>query len=223
MPDYAWGMPAEGAGPKLNTRQRNVTIGGATATVLEQRVIPISERVRSGVYVAEPGPQTVLGTADAAPAGRWFLINPVGSGLFVALRRVDFMSQIGSALITPTSPRVQLCRFAFTGTATGAAVSPANSRTANPANVGSLRTASTGLTITVGNPFYSFLPVASLSATAASVAALPSSEDTYAPSEEEMQVLAPGEGVYLRQPDAGTTSDTRRYVTNVAWEEFTLP
>lgn len=197
---------------------------GATASYTEDgvvkqwdRFIAEDRRIRAGVYLCQTGAHVLLAAADAATVGRWYLINPVGSGVLVALRRIEFMSQLGSALLTPTSPRVQVERFTFTGTASGAIIPSAKSVTAQANPVASVRSANTGLAPTAGAPVYAFLPIAC--ATAAAFTA-PGVGD-WNPDNDGMVVLTGGEGLILRQPDAGTAADTRRYITNIAWEEYT--
>jgi hypothetical protein len=216
-------VPPDSTGRKIHTRQR--TIGANT--VEDQFVIQTSARTRTGLYRCNTGAHVVLAAAHAATAGFWWLINPVGSAVAVAVKRITFMSQIGSALATPTSPRMSLERVTFTGTASGASVTPAKRvRTtvaglaADATNVASLRTASTGLTLAAGESVRAFLPAAA----ATGVGAVAASEDDWeAEFEDEEVVLAAGEGVVFRQADAGTTADTRRVITNVTWEEFTAP
>ncbi len=193
----------------------------------EQVVVTSSLRTRTGLYRVHSGVFVVTAAADAATAGRWWLINPVGSGVAVAVRRVSFSCQHGSALATPTSPRINLERVTFTGTASGATITPAKrvrttvaGLTADATNVGSLRTASTGLTLTAGEPFKAFLPVVALTTAAAN----PPGNDEWDPADEDTEIiLAAGEGIVCRQADAGTASDTRRWVNNITWEEFTAP
>lgn len=208
-------LPADSTGKKVRSRERTI---GANV-VQEQYLIPARERVVSGVYMAATGAHVVQAAADAAGVGRWWLFNPVGSAVLVALRRVEFASQLGSALVAVTSPRLTLSLFTATGTASGASITPGKQDSAAPAATATLRTASTGLTITDGADLFAFLPTAS--ATAVGYAA-PAVMD-WLPEDEGMPVLRAGEGIYLTQSDAGTSSDTRRYVTNIAWEEFTLP
>lgn len=205
----------DGTGAKIRTRAR--TIGANN--IEEQYVILQREAVRSSAYYAHTGAHLVLAAADAATVGRWWLINPVGSSVLVALRRVSFSSQLGSALLAPTSPRITLERVTFTGTASGAVTTNAIRKTTDAAAVSSVRTASTGLTLTAGGVFHAFLPVASATAVGYTAA----STDDYDPADDDVIILAAGEGVVCRQPDAGTGSDTRRFVTNLYVEEFTLP
>jgi hypothetical protein len=47
--------------------------------------------------------------------------------------------------------------------------------------------------------------------------------EVWYPEEGEGCILANGEGVIFRQPDAGTTSDTRKFHIDITWEEYTLP
>lgn len=206
-------------------RTVSTVVGGDL--VEEQVVVVTSARTRTGMYRASTGAHVVLAPAHAATAGFWWLLNPVGSGVAVALKRVVFMSLHGSVLATPTSPRIILERVTFTGTASGAQVAPSRrvrtavaGLSADATPVGSLRTASTGLALTAGEAFRQFFPVAALTA----VGAVPPAVDHHNPtSEDEEIVLAAGEGIVCRQADAGTTGDTRRFITDVVWEEFTAP
>lgn len=208
---------ASGAGvAEVRTRER--TVGGNT--VAEQYVIPIRERVLTAVVL-----YSILGTVAAAAqaantGGTFWIANHVSSGLHLAIRRVNFASQHGSALATPTSPRIQLIRGTFTGTPTGATVTGAKTRSADTAGSGwSVRSAITGMTVTEVAPAFSFQPVAALTA----VGACPPAYEDWNPEDEGMIQLEPGEVISCRQVDAGTTSDTRRFVVNFAVEEYTLP
>lgn len=210
-------MPADAAGKQVHMRERTVTGPG---TVQEEYVIPISQRIPSGVYLAHAGVRVITASADTFPAGSWFLINPVGSTLLVALRYVQFVSQAASVLATPTSPRFLVTAFTFTGTASGATVTPRAATVAGtPAATGSLRTANTGMTITRTQDVFAFLPWANATA----VGGATPQEQVWQPPEDEQLVLAAGEGAVMFQADAGTASDTRRTATSLAWAEYTLP
>jgi hypothetical protein len=213
-------LPTDSSGKKVRTRQRTV---GAN-TIEEQYIIVQNERVITGIYIGHTGAHVVQASAHATTglAGFWWLTNPVGSSVSVALRRVEFMSQLGSALATPTSPRIVLERFAFTGTHTGTAIVAAKRATADATQVARLASATTGMTITgsaVGAQLFAFLPIAG--ATAVGYTAATAAD--WNPDDDGQTVLAAGEGIICRQADAGTTSDTRRFVTNIAWSEFTIP
>jgi hypothetical protein len=209
-------VPPDSTGARIRTRSRTIS----AATVHEQYVIPTSERVRSGVYLGATGIHTVQATADTAPAGRWYLHNPTGSTVLVALRRIEFSSQLGSALAAPTSPRLILSRFSATGTGTATITAASTDPTTMPASTGRLLSATTGLSLVVsGIDVFSFLPTASATA----VGYAPPGAIDWNPEEEGMPVIQAGQGLYLRQADAGTASDTRRFVTSIAWEEYTIP
>lgn len=195
---------------------------GATASRTEDgvvkqfdRFILEDRRTRRGVYICQTGLHAILATAQTFPAGSWFLINPVDSGIKMALRRIEFMCS-GTAAAA-TLPRLLLQRATFTGTASGALVTPAKHDTNDLEPIGSLRTANTGLTMTAGAHVYSFLPVVIITA----AAGLNPATADWLPEGEGQPILAPGEALVFTQPLAGTSSDSRRFVTNVAWDEFT--
>lgn len=184
--------------------------------------IPRSSRALKNIYSFQTGAHLVLAAADAATVGRWWLINNDAATKLV-LRQVIFTTQLGSALVAVTSPRIQLERFTFTGTPSGAVITPCLHHTWLGAPSGSLRTASTGLALTGGAVLHSFLPTAS--ATAVGYAA-PGTQvwpniGNDIISQERIEVeLEFQEGVILRQADAGTAADTRRYITTLIVEEW---
>jgi len=187
-------------------------IGVSLATVTVANI----NKNRTGLYYYSTSAFTVQATADAATAGRGWLINPVGSAVSLKLLDITFTSQLGSALVAVTSPRITVELVTFTGTASGAQINPAKNISSAPANTGSFRTASTGLSLTAGNGVCTFLPVASATAVAYSAAGIDSKN--FRPNEG--LVLGPGEGIVIRQADNGTASDTRRYLLNLTVEEL---
>lgn len=167
-------------------------------------------------YISHVGAFVVQAAAHGATAGFWWLLNPVGSTSRLYMRRVDFVSQVGSVLLTPTSPRVTLERMTFTGgPPSGPTVTPATALSGAPAATGTIRTSTAGISPAGGAAFHAFLPVACMTAAGASPAD-PHIYDPDAPIE-----LIAGEGIVCRQPDAGTGADTRRFAMTLYWSEFT--
>lgn len=174
------------------------------------------------VYCATFGLQTVLASAHAATAGFGWLINPIGSPRSVLVQGISFTSQLGSVLAAPTSPRIRVERVTFTGTASGATVALAKTRSSDPSPSSSVRTASTGLSLSAGDCLTEFLP----SASATAVGYAPASVQVWPVTPVLYQsglgftlpvrvYLAPGEGLVIRQADNGTASDTRKFVVGM--------
>lgn len=160
------------------------------------------------------GPFVVGAAADAAAlsgGGRLWLLNEGARDVRVDL--LQFASQIGSVLATPTSPRFTIERFSFTGTPIGAEVTPSKMHTTSPAAALKLRTANTGIVFTASSAFtiWAWLPIAA--ATAVSAIA-PFSEYV-----DDVGIFMPGQGIVFRQADAGTASDTRRVILSGRWSE----
>jgi hypothetical protein len=160
----------------------------------------------------------VLATAQLATAGAFLLYLPTGSTVTAAFRRVEFVSQIGSVLATPTSPRIAIERVTVTGTP-AAAVATTKRDSTDAASQARVQTTLTGLVVANNTVAFAVLPHAAATAVGATGATIAD----WNPSEEAMPVLRVGEGLLCRQLDAGTASDTRRWVMNIAWEEFTTP
>lgn len=128
-------------------------------------------------------------------------------------------SQHSTVLATPTAPRIVASRFSFTGTASGAAVTPARIDAAMPAPITDWRTAVTGMTVTMGEVLGSAGIVGALTAVGSYE---PTNNDIIKPAdaEDEWIVIKPGNGLVLWQDIAGTTSDTRKFNPTIVIDEI---
>lgn len=159
---------------------------------------------------------------NGTTTGFAWLFNPNGATNIVKLEKVKYLTQFEAALSAPTAPRLAVARFTYTGTPTGAAGNAARYDTSDPNKSLDIRTAYTGMTITLdaAGPFWSALPVASQGVAGWGISN-PALE-VFEPNRLGLEfILRPGEGIVLYQPDAGTTSDTRRLITEVCWGEYT--
>lgn len=200
-------------GKKMRTQTR--TIGADT--VHEHFFVPSSSRELLGSYVAHSGVFTVQATAQTLPTAFLYVFNPVGNTRNMALTAIEVLSQLGSALAAPTSPRLLWKRFTFTGTASGAQITPGKLDSTMPTATCNVRTASTGLSITTGADMICSFPIASATAVGYSP---PQMDEWFEDVESNQIILRAGEGILFYQPDAGTTADTRRIIVTVKWDEF---
>ena len=200
-------------GKKARTQSRVV---GAD-TVHEHFFVPTSPRSKK-VFHYSPDLQAVQAAAQNGTAtGFFWLQNPSGSGVDLVIRKLAI--RFGSTnVLTSTVPRLLLVRFTFTGTPSGATITPARRKAAD-ANIADMRTAPTGMTVTLGATIATFV-VPQMHAAGQFFA--PSPQDwpvDHDPFEDDDVILAPGEGAVLYQADAGTASDPRRFVLNLRAEE----
>lgn len=170
-----------------------------------------------GIHHVSTPQSTITAAADGALVGRHWLINPVGSGVLVSVRRIDMVSASGSALVTLTAPIMQYQRVTFTGTASGATVAAALRDSTDAAAVATLRTASTGLTLTAGAAICN-LNVHTVMTAVGESRPVP---HVWEWDEEVRIVLRAGQGIVLRQTTAGTAADTRFVQSEIIWEEYT--
>ncbi len=177
-----------------------------------------TNRVKSGVGIAHSGRFTVTVGADGATAGRLWLLNLVGSAVLIEVRRVEFTSMPTAATVFVTAPRVTVERMTFTGTPSGATITPVVRDTNDTALVGTLRTASTGITPVAGAIAYGFSVANIMTAVGSNVPTL----QEWEPAENGRVVLRAGQGIVIRQADAGTASDTRVFQVNLGWAEYTV-
>jgi len=204
-------------GKKIRTQTRVV---GAD-TVHEHFFISISARSIVGVFWATvPLFTPPTAAQNGTTTGAWWLFNPVGTAIKGAIRRWSSMMNFAvvSAIdLVPGQFRISL--FTFTGTASGAALTPGKRDSTDAAAVLSLRTASTGLTVTLVATVWEEMGQTVPQATAAGSSALPTVGIERNPDEVAEIILRPGEGIVEWSALALTTANRRR-TTNIGWLEF---
>lgn len=160
----------------------------------------------------------------------WAFVPTSVSGKAARLRQLRLEFNNVGVTSMPSVPRIGVARFTYTGTASGATMAGAKLMSAAPTPVLDQRTASTGMTVTLdptpGSLLSSVLaPAGLLAGTAASFAPHPSIQQWLMggdAEEDEYLYALPGEGLVLYQLDAGTASDSRRFIFSVAWDEIDI-
>ena len=205
-----------------STTITSVAAGDVTFHLADLKGVQFVKEQRTqllGIYYAGSGPHQLAAAADAANSGRVWLVN-TSSTIAVALKEILYTCVSGTALVTLSFPRINVERFTFTGTPSGATITPAKRDSTDAANTGTLRTASTGMTITAGDTIKNFSPVTVLTAIGVSMPAEQSLK--MQDHVDDRIVLRQNEGIVVRQADAGTVADTRRFFLDFRWEEYTL-
>ena len=240
MSDQTYGLATDGSGKKVdlseltvgaNTveRQRIVLADDATAAALARvtnaqplgsdyglTVRPIRAPLK-GAYKFESGILSVAASASGSTGGLFWLINPVGSSVVAYVKKLMMTGWPTAASAFTTSPRITVERMTFTGAPSGAQITPAKRDSTDAANVCSVRTASTGLTITAGSICGDFSIPAVLTAVGIHC---PVDQYLYdSTDDDDYIVLRAGEGLVCRQADAGSSSDTRKFAVYGSWEE----
>ena len=204
---------ASNIGKRMRTQSRD--FGGTVRH--SHYVVSHSPRAKT-VFHYSPALQSVQASAqDAVATGFFWLQNPSASAVDVVIRKLALI--FGTTNVaTPTAPRIVLARFTFTGTPSGATVTPARRKSADGPSA-DMRTAVTGMTVTLGALIASFV-VPAMNATGQFFGPPPLVWPVdHDPFEDDDIVLAPAEGALLYQPDAGTASDPRRFTCNLRVEE----
>lgn len=208
-------LPGDGIGKKIDAL--SLTVGGNL--VHQQRVIARrNERTLTTRYSFTTA-GVVGASADSSNVGRVYVENDPDSTVLIAVTRVKFTSQHASVLATPTAPRYVLRSFTFTGnTPSGTQVTGVkqDSTLAAKDSNWDVRTAATGMTITEAGDLDTFYPVAALTAVAASTPHMAE----WKPESDVPLILRAGQGLMLKQIDAGTASDTRVWALTVDVEQY---
>lgn len=204
------------AGKKIRTQTRVV---GAD-TVHEHFFIQARQAQVLGVYRLGMAQVTALASAQTGTSSGflWFHVPTATVNKKVRIRRLSVTSQLSTVLATPTAPRLTATRFTFTGTASGASLTPVKIDSTAGSSVADLRTAVTGLTVTLVGSFGTAPFPGAQTAVGAYAPAEYNIVDP-ASEEDDWPILAPGEGIVIYQDTAGTASDTRVANITLLWDD----
>lgn len=205
-----------------NTGKKNRTqtrVVGAN-TVHEHFVVCVSARSYVGLYWGTVGNQTIpIAAHNGTSTGNWWLFNPVGSAVKTGVRRFSRTWQYAALAVDLVPGQFRISLFTFTGTASGAQTALGKRDSTDPTPVTNLRTASTGLTITLGNSIWEeqgpILPLA----TGSGVVCGPAIGIERLPEEVAEIVLRGGEGI-VDWSALGVTTANRRQTSNIGISEF---
>lgn len=214
-------LPLDTGNLGKNVRSQTRVVGADT--VHEHFFIPVSKRSVLGVYYATSGTIAFPTAAhNTTSTGYCWFYNPVGSAVKIAIRRTFTQTQFTVlSAVDVTVPRQAMSLFTFTGTGSGTLITPAKRDSTDAAAVGNLRTAVTGLTVTLGAMIKADFPSINATASSATIQAnfIPSGTQEWDPPEDEQVILRAGEGVAFWSADASTTAN-RRWSVDICWEEF---
>jgi len=207
-------------GKKVRTQTRVV---GAD-TVHEHFYVPEMEfEVVSRFWYSSTNLSVSATVQDGTATGFLWLQNPAASTITAVLRRIAVKENASAVLVMPTGPVIDFTKFTFTGTASGASVTPLPARTGAAANQMIVRTALTGMTITKVASLGAFhIPCVetAVGSHGASFEVLPF--NPYGFQRGQSIEIAPGEGLVVWQSVAGTASDNRRFGVQIEWDEVDL-
>lgn len=205
-------------GKKVRTQSRLV---GAN-TVHIHHFVPLSPQLIKGMYMTTSALYTVASAAqNGTTAAVWWIQIPSTATINVRIRKFDvcMTNNVATAIDHTSAPRFAFSRITHTGGWSGAVQTIAKRKTTDPTNQADVRTASTGTTVTLGNPAWSAtIPGCDITTSGVYNSFL---YQYWQPlTEDEFIDLAPGEGLVAFQLDAGTASDQRKLVVNLTWDEY---
>jgi len=212
-------LPDDSANTGKKIQTQSETIGADI--VHAHYFVTRSRRKLVGIYNFGTALQSVQAAAqDAVATGFLWWQLPAGATVRARLRHLSLAFSCLTEVDHLTTPRVVLARFTFTGTASGANVAAALRHSLDTAMASFLRTAVTGMTVTLGNVAFASIVPALLLTTSGLVFATSEAQEFRPTDEEDYLDIAPGEGFVLYQPDAGTTTDGRRFTVRGRIDEY---
>ena len=203
-------------GKKVRTQTRVV---GAD-TVHEHFFIPTSPRSVLGRYKASSGTLTIPAAVhNGTTTGFLWLMNPIGSAVKMAVKRISWNIQFIVLAVDLLGGELRFSLNTFTGVGSAGLITPAKHDSTDAAAVGNLRTASTGMTVTLGASIYGTqYPTMDL-ATGGAGHWNPEWNNIEPDDEDSEIILRAGEGLSIWHAIAVTTANRRLFV-NVAWDEY---
>ena len=207
------------SGSLVHHVQKNLAVG----LVAEPLVVLARNQIVKGVYAASTGQLAVVNTAQNGTTTGWvWITNPTADTTRACrIRRIWGTSQMTGVVVCITAPRVKFASMTFTGTPSGAALTPMKMDSTYPSANLTLNTAVTGLTPTVGTQIGASALLGLCTAVGVYV---PSDVEVLGPfgNEDEYFTLRPGEGAVIYQDTGGTASDTRLVNLNFLWDEIDI-
>lgn len=227
MSDQYVTLPSESGntGKKVSYVQK--TINGETVVV--PRTINERSGQVAGVFRATSTLQSVsVAAQNGTSTGFCWLVNDSGNTKSIRIRRLSLQYNFIGVTTLTTLPRIVLQRFTKTGTPTGAQTLGVNiDGNSVVAAVVDIRTAVTGMTVSLtANTIMaaSLPPQGQVAGTAAVFETTPTYNFEMLDAEsveDQWIVIPPGQGLVMYQADAGgATTDTRRFVYNIVWDEI---
>jgi len=222
-------LPSDAGNTGAKTPTMTRTVGADLVHV--PLMIPERKEVVKGVYRASMALQSVQASAQNATSTGflWITCPAAVTTRAMRLRKLDLMINHSASTTMPSVPRIGLARFTFTGTASGATLAGAKIDPDSPNPSIDLRTAVTGMTVTLntdpGSLLNSVLVPPMHNVTAAGLLFMPSVEQSLVSmrsDEDEWPMIKGGQGLVLYQLDAGTAADTRRFTANMMWDEIEI-
>jgi hypothetical protein len=222
-------LPADAGNTGAKSATLTRTQGSDTVHI--PTMIVERKEVVKGVYRASMAKQSVVDAAhNGTSTGFLWMSCPVAvTGRAMRIRKLELMINLSASTTMPTLPRIGIARYTFTGTASGATLAGAKIDPDSPNPTIDLRTAVTGMTVTLntnpGSLLNSILVPPMHNVTAAGLLFMPSVPQSLvdiAANEDEWPMIKGGQGIVLYQLDAGTTSDTRQFTASLLWDEIEI-
>jgi len=189
---------------------------------IEERAGVVTEVFRIATITVT---QMAVSAQNGTTTGLLWLMNPASSTRTIRIRRISLQYNFIGVTTLTTLPRMVAQRFTWTGDASGASVAAAAVWSSADVTQADIRTAMTGLTISLLTPIVcSDLPpmgqVAGTAAVFETTATVRSEMIDADNAEDEWIVLTPGQGLVLYQADAGgATTETRRVLPTIVYDE----
>lgn len=203
-------------GKKKRTQTRTV---GADS-VHTDYVIVEDKRSVTGSYQANSTALTVPAAIhNGTTTGFLWFYNPIGSTIKVQMNRAILGDQFNALAVDLLGGECRASLFTFTGTGSGALVTPSKHDSTDAASQANIRTASTGLACTLGATIFS-IQYQTMDLITGGAGHWAPDRFVYSHQDKADQiVLRAGEGIVFWHAVAVTTANRRLYI-NLDYDEW---
>lgn len=189
-------------------------------TVYTHQFVPITGVSLRSVYSTDRGISQAASAQNGTSTGNYWFQNPIDSNVNARLRKISLMTGNLATSDVAASPRVFFARTTFTGTFTGSLTTITRRSSSEKLNQCDVRTASTGASVSLGNPFWSITMPGFDVTTSGNVAN--GIQIIWQPlNEDEFIEFAQGEGFVCYQADAGSAGAST-LVSVLMWDEYDI-
>ncbi len=222
-------LPADAGNTGAKTATMTRMQGSETVHI--PTMIVERKEVVKGVYRASMALLSVSATAHngTSTGFLWISCPAAVTTRAMRIRNLELMINHSASTTMPTVPRIGIARYTFTGAASGATLAGSKIDPDSPNPSIDLRTAVTGMTVTLNTDPGSLLGTVLVppmhNVTAAGLLFMPSVPQNLidiTANEDEWPMIKNGQGIVLYQLDAGTTADTSRFTANLLWDEIEI-
>lgn len=214
-------LPTDTSNTGKKNRTQTKTVG--SDSVHEHFVVPSPGFTNNGRFVFQSSGDTVQASSHTGTGSGfyWIANSTANSNVVAAIRDISISYGLGTTVaINTNSPRIAFTKFTFNAAFTTGTADKTPLSYSTAANTIKVNSTSSGATVTLVQDFAAMVMPACVTTVGSygGAAVLHQSGDPY--NLTNALLLTTGQGLVIWQPDAGVSSDVRKFSVRVTWDEI---